>query len=416
MRINCPQQRPFHRRRIATAIASTLAATTAALVLPVQAQNLMLEEVVVTAQKRVESLQDVPISVSAMSGDRMAEANITNLESLTTYIPNFSMNQSGISNNITIRGVSSGINPGFEQSTGMYVDNIYYGRGQLSRSPMFDLERVEVLRGPQPILFGKNSIAGAVSMISAKPTREFEGSISALYETEEARQDYRLVLSGPITDTLSGRFSAMYRDLDGAYTNTFFNGQDEKQEEERVLRGSLLWEPNDDLTVWAKYERSDFDDNGRNVEIAQSIVREDLAGTGVGVDYITGLDNLVAVGNGVVGLNPPIGYSGIDGNLDRVRGGNGDFHNNSSDVFVLNVDYALGDHTLTSNTGWLEYEFIQDCDCDFTSATIFNALQDEAFEQFSQSSACSRRAARHWITSSGFIIRPTSWTSTTAST
>jgi outer membrane receptor protein involved in Fe transport len=380
LRIPLSEKRPLKAQHFKRQL---LAAAVGSLVLPAVAQTLVLEEVVVTAQKRVESLQDVPISVSAMSGDRMVEANITNLESLTTYIPNFSMNQSGISNNITIRGVSSGINPGFEQSTGMYVDNIYYGRGQLSRSPMFDLERVEVLRGPQPILFGKNSIAGAVSMTTAKPTQEFEGSVSALYETEESRQDYRVVLSGPLTDTLSGRFSAMYRDLDGVYTNTF-TGADEKQEEERVLRGSLLWEPSDQLSVWAKYERSDFDDNGRNVEIGSSIVREDLAGTGQGVDYITALDNFVALGNNVVGLNPPIGYSGIDGRLDRVRGGNGDFHDNSSDVFVLNIDYALGDHTLTSTTGWLEYEFVQDCDCDFTSATVFNALQDEQFEQFSQ--------------------------------
>ena len=354
-----------------------------ALALPAVAQNLTLEEVVVTAQKRVESLQDVPISVSAMSGERMAEANIINLEGLTNYIPNFSMNQSGISNNITIRGVSSGINPGFEQSTGMYVDGIYYGRGQLSRSPMFDLERIEVLRGPQPILFGKNSIAGAVSMITARPGDEFEGSVTALYETEEQRQDYRLVLSGPLTQRLSGRFSALYRDMDGAYTNTL-SGGDEKREEERVLRAQLLWEPIDTLSVLAKYERSDFDDFGRNVELAQSIVREDLAAQGRGIDYITALNNFVAAGNNARGLQPPIAYSGIDGRLNRVRGGNGDFHDNSSEVFVLTVDYALGDHTLTSTTGYLEYAFSQDCDCDFTSASIFNALQSERFDQFSQ--------------------------------
>ena len=354
-----------------------------ALALPAVAQNLALEEVVVTAQKRVESLQDVPISVSAMSGERMAEANIINLEGLTNYIPNFSMNQSGISNNITIRGVSSGINPGFEQSTGMYVDGIYYGRGQLSRAPMFDLERVEVLRGPQPILFGKNSIAGAVSMITARPGDEFEGSVTALYETEEQRQDYRLVLSGPLTERLSGRFSALYRDMDGAYTNTL-SGGDEKREEERVLRAQLLWQPIDTLSVLAKYERSDFDDFGRNVELAQSIVREDLAAQGRGIDYISALNNFVAAGNAARGLQPPIAYSGIDGRLNRVRGGNGDFHDNSSEVFVLTADYALGDHTLTSTTGYLKYAFDQDCDCDFTSASIFNALQSEGFDQFSQ--------------------------------
>jgi outer membrane receptor protein involved in Fe transport len=248
-----PASRLASRRRSAPFRRSLVAAALAGLAAPVMAQNAMLEEVVVTAQKRTESLQDVPISVSAVSGDKMVEMNITNLESLTTYVPNFSMNQSGISNNITIRGVSSGINPGFEQSTGMYVDNIYYGRGQLSRAPMFDLERVEVLRGPQPILFGKNSIAGAVSMMTARPTQEFEGSITALYESEEARQDYRLVLSGPITDTLSGRLSVLYREMDGNYTNTFTGG-DEKEEEEQVFRGSLLWQPTDELSVRVKYE------------------------------------------------------------------------------------------------------------------------------------------------------------------
>ena len=368
-------QTTFQSRLLASAVALACSATASA--------QLALEEVIVTAQKRTESLQDVPISVSALSGDKMVEANITNLESLTNYIPNFSMNQSGISNNVTIRGVSSGINPGFEQSTGMYVDGIYYGRGQLARAPMFDLERVEVLRGPQPILFGKNSIAGAVSMVTAKPTQEFEGSLTALYETEEERQDYRLVLSGPLTDTLSGRLAVLYRDVEGAYRNTF-TGEDEKQEEELVMRGSLMWEPSDRLAILAKYEHSEFDDNGRNVELAQSIVREDLAGTGEGTDYITALNNFVAVGNNALGLQPPIAFSGIDGNLDRVRGGNGDFHDNQSDVFVLNVDYDLGDHTLTSVTGYLQYDFEQDCDCDFTSASIFNALQDEDFEQFSQ--------------------------------
>ncbi len=367
--------RTFSRTLLSAAIVATAA--------PCSLAQGQLEEVIVTAQKRVESLQDVPISVSAVAGSTMDSVQITNLESLTTYVPNFSMNQSGISNNITIRGISSGINPGFEQSTGMYVDGLYYGRGELSRLPLFDMERVEVLRGPQPILFGKNSIAGAVSMTTARPSDEFEGSISAQYEFEEEEQDYRAVVSGPLTDTLSGRLALMYRDVQGSYRNTF-NGDTEKQKEEKVIRGSLQWEPDDRWTVLAKYEHADFDDKGRNVELDQSIVREDLAGTGVGTDYVTALNNFVGLANNVLQLDPPVGYSGEDGKLNRVRGGNGDYHNNSADVALLNIDYALGDHTVTSVTGYLKYDFDQNCDCDFTSATIFNALQDEKFEQFSQ--------------------------------
>ncbi len=133
----------------------------AVLAQPVIAQELVLEEVIVTAQKRTESLQDVPISVNAVSGAKMEEAGITNLQGMTAYVPNLTMNQAGIGTIIAIRGISSGINQGFEQSVGQYIDGVYYGRAQLARAPYMDLERVEVLRGPQSILFGKNSIAGA---------------------------------------------------------------------------------------------------------------------------------------------------------------------------------------------------------------------------------------------------------------
>ena len=348
----------------------------------VSAQGLVLEEVVVTAQKRVESLKDVPISVSAVSGDRMRDAQITNLESLTTFVPNFSMNQSGISNNITIRGVSSGINPGFEQSVGMYVDEVYYGRGQLARSPLFDLERIEVLRGPQPILFGKNAIAGAVNIVTAKPTDQVEGFVTALYETEEETQDYRFALSGPLTDTLSGRISGLYRETEGVYENTF-TGDNDKYEEESVIRGQLRWEPSDNLSINLKVEHAEFDDRGRNVELDQSILREDLS-PGQGTDYVSALNNFVALGNIVLGLQPAIPYSGEDGELNRVRGGNTDFHTTESDAAVLSIDWDINGFTLSSVTGYLDYAYTQDCDCDFNSALIFQAIGNEQFEQFSQ--------------------------------
>ena len=101
------------------------------------------------------------------------------LEEITAYVPNFVMSETGIGTTIYIRGIGSGINQGFEQSVGMYRDGIYYGRAQLARAPIFDMERVEVLRGPQVTLFRNNSIGGAVSMSAAKPTNEFEGFVSS---------------------------------------------------------------------------------------------------------------------------------------------------------------------------------------------------------------------------------------------
>ena len=104
--------------------------------------QLMLEEVVVTAQKRVESLADVPISVNVVSGDKIFESGITNLKDLSDFVPNLSMNQTGIGTNVAIRGISSGINPAFEQSVGMYVDDVYYGRGPPGPGAEQDIVRV----------------------------------------------------------------------------------------------------------------------------------------------------------------------------------------------------------------------------------------------------------------------------------
>src|SRR5688572_13242501 len=141
-----------------------------------------LDEIVVTARKRSESLQDVPLSVVAVSGELMQQQGIKRLEDLQFKVPNFAMTETGIGTNIAIRGIFSGVNQGFEQSVGTYVDGIHYGRAQQSRTPFLDVERVEVLRGPQSILFGKNSIAGALNIISAQPTRDAEGYAQASYQ------------------------------------------------------------------------------------------------------------------------------------------------------------------------------------------------------------------------------------------
>jgi iron complex outermembrane receptor protein len=131
-----------------------------------------LEEIVVTAQKRAESLSDVPISIAAVGGDDIEEKGTANLEQLSSSVPNLRITQTGIANRIAIRGISSGDNKGFEQSAAMFVDGIYFGRDQLVRMPIVDVQRVEVLRGPQPTLFGKNAIAGAISIINRKPEDE----------------------------------------------------------------------------------------------------------------------------------------------------------------------------------------------------------------------------------------------------
>lgn len=322
----------------------------------------MLEEIVVTAQQRAQSLQDVPVSVSAVSAQKMSNAGVVDLEGLPTYVPNFSINETGISTSITIRGISSGINPGFEQSVGMYNDGVFYGRDQLARVPLFDLDRVEVLRGTQSILFGKNSIAGAVSQISAKPSDDFEGSFTALYEPDADEQDFRLVLSGPLTDNLRGRLSIMDRQQDGYFKNTSLN-RDEQVEEESFIRGTLGWDVTDNMTASLKVSQANFDTEGRNIEVCNSVDN----GQAGSVDHLAVLNSIQSA------LGRPL----VDGKLDRVRDNNGDTSESEVNNITLNVEWALEGLTISSTTAMVDYETSALCDCDFSGAVVFDASFNE---------------------------------------
>jgi outer membrane receptor protein involved in Fe transport len=217
-----------------------------AMTLPASAQNFALEEVIVTAQKRAQSLMDVPLSVSAVSGTKMQEAGIMDLADLVSYIPNFQKSDTSIGSYLVIRGIGSGINQGFEQSVVQYVDDIALGRAPLARMPFLDLARVEVLRGPQNVLFGKNSIAGALSLVTNKPSDELEGSIMLEYEPDYETSVANLVVSGPLTDTLRGRLAVRYYE-DGGYFENNLNGDDEANREDTTVRGILAWDPTDTL-------------------------------------------------------------------------------------------------------------------------------------------------------------------------
>ena len=338
----------------------------------------MLEEIIVTAQKRVQSLQDVPISVNVMAGEKIGEAGISKIEDLQSYVPNFTMSETGIGTNIYMRGLGSGINQGFEQSVGLYKDGAYYGRAQLSRAPFLDLERVEVLRGPQNILYGKNSIAGAISMMSARPTPEFEGKVSATYEPEYGEQIVDLVVSGPLTNNLSGRIAHRSRDHDGYIKN--LNAGDEPRRDEQTTRFSLLLSGEDGAEFSLVHERSDFDVDGRQVEIVgdRPSLNPGLAGANWG-QFLFSLNPL----NTITGADQTPA-SVLNNEVDYARSANRDYSYNTVDSTVFNMTFDLNDLELSATTSLVSYEYEELCDCDFTSADVFFVESMEEYEQFSQ--------------------------------
>jgi outer membrane receptor protein involved in Fe transport len=323
----------------------------------------MLEEVIVTAQKRSESLSDVPISVNVVGGEMISNQGITNLNDLSDYVPNLSFNQTGLGTNVTIRGISSGINPAFEQSVGMYLDDVFYGRPQLARVPYMDIDRVEVLRGPQPILFGKNAIAGAISATTIKASPdEMEGFIESEYNFDQDGYDVSGAINIPITDTFAIRLAGLKRESDGYYDNTTLD-KDESELDTEVLRANFQWDATEDLSVNLKVENSEFTTNGRFIEIINP----------VGAPSYSSL--LSTASNGEYTL---------DTKQDFKRQSNGDFDETEVDNVTLTIDFALGDHTLTSITSGVQYDYFQQCDCDFTGVELFQTAGSEEYEQFSQ--------------------------------
>ncbi|MDN3641038.1 TonB-dependent receptor [Simiduia curdlanivorans] len=326
----------------------------------------VLEEVVVTAQKRPQSLQDVPVSINAIGGDKLAEGNLTTMEDVTAYVPNFSMSETGIGTQIFIRGIGSGINQAFEQSVGTYIDGIYYGRAQLSRAPFMDLERIEVLRGPQGILFGKNSIAGAINMTTAKPTDEMELKAGVLYEPTYNQREVNLVASGPLSDTVRARLAIRGYNDDG-YIENQLQDRDEPNREERAIRGTITWDVTESFDVTLKAERDTFDVKGRQIEIVKELPRGD------GVQYGQILAQLTG--------DPRM----MDNELDFVRqADSAEYSDNTVDNVTITANYDAGFATLTSVTGWAGYEFSENCDCDFTGADVFNIESNEEYRQVSQ--------------------------------
>ncbi len=323
------------------------------------AQNLALEEVVVTAQKRTENLQDVPISIIAVSGEKIDNFAILDLQELTQYVPNVTINNGAGTPNLFIRGVGSGTNAGFEQSVGLFTDGVYAGRGALAAVPTtMDLERVEILKGPQGSLFGKNTVAGAISITTAKPTDEFEGMVGALYAPEDGQQEYNLVVSGPLTDDLAGRLAVRYSSMDGWWENVI-TGAEGPDNDNWYARGSLRWEPTDTLEINVKYEYGDFDRKSRPTVVYQS-------------DF-EGQEN-------DFGIVPFPVVSDRDKGAGDVNGSN----TNKTDVFVATVNWELDFAILTSISAYSGYDMESGGNTDLSAAPGLARTRSEDYEQYSQ--------------------------------
>lgn len=233
------------------------------------AYGVTLEEVVVTAQKREQSLQDVPLSVAVVSAEALDRRNITDAVSLAQSAPsiNFKAGFSPAATNFNIRGIGSyTFEGGIQPSVSFVVDGVPLARSGEFVTELSDIERVEVLRGPQGTLFGRNTTGGAINIATKRPGEEFEGNLEVSF-TDDKENLYRASVSGPLSDTVGMSVAGYYKDRDGHIENLYPGQQDVGGIETWGIRTKLDVDFSDDLNVLfiADYREAAFSAFGPNI-------------------------------------------------------------------------------------------------------------------------------------------------------
>lgn len=201
-----------------------------------------LEEVTVTAQKRSERLTDVPISIASVSAENLDQTGVRQLKEMAEFVPNLTISSgTDFTSSVSIRGVGANSrNIGFDTRVGVYLDGVYLGQSPALNQELLDLERVEVLRGPQGTLFGKNTVAGAINLISKKPGDSFGGSVGVEYGNYNSRQ-LSASVNLPLSDSLFGKISVNTQNRDGLVENRA-TGNDINELDGDAYRAQLFYE------------------------------------------------------------------------------------------------------------------------------------------------------------------------------
>ena len=288
---------------------------------PVFAQESTIETVTVTAQKREQNVQDVPVSMTVLGGQQIANLQTRDLKALQNYIPNLYVARTGVNDVVYIRGFGSGVNNiAFDMDVSIYQDGVYGGRSAQFTAPFFDVDRIEVLRGPQGALFGKNTAAGAISIITAGPTDTFEAKGTVSYDFIQKGPELNGYIAGPISDTLGPRLAVKYANHDGFLKNAG-TGRDDPHTEQELVRLTLAYNPVPALDITGKFEYGNFAQEGGTNKSGYLDRRSSFSDRRyAAVPY---------------GASPYPEYNGITTTAGSVT-----------------ANYRIGDHTLTSVTGY----------------------------------------------------------------
>jgi outer membrane receptor protein involved in Fe transport len=335
-----------------------------------------LDEIVVTAQKRTERLQDVPISVQAVTGEMLQNMGVQNFENFE--VPGVRVSRGGMSDTITVRGIGSGQNLGFEQSAPMYLDGVYYGRARTQRLGFLDIEQIELLKGPQPTFLGKNATAGAINIRTRRPGRELEREVELSYEPETEEVTAFVAASVPLNDRWAIRGAARYRDSEGYLTNTI-TGRKEPAINDKLARLTLVGDVTESTRVTAIGYYAANLDKGRNNQstICEPNFRRDTSSAAQ--------DPCLFDDKKASFSQTPADIEAARPDLWRDADGGPFLNDMEAYGATLQIDWELANGlSLTSVTGYYQYENYQYIDIDQGVANYGVSTFTENYDQMSQ--------------------------------
>lgn len=321
-------------------------------------------DIIVTASKRSQTLQDTPVAVSVTSAAQLEESQIRDLIDLQTAVPSLRVSQlqSSANTNFIIRGFGNGANnAGIEPSVGVFIDGVYRSRSAAQIGDLPNVERIEVLRGPQSTLFGKNASAGVISIVTQKPQYDFGGSAELTYGNFNAIT-VKGDVTGPISETVAFSIGGSYNRRDG-YAQDLKLDTDVNDRNRWGVRGQLLFEPTDALSIRLI---GDYDKIDENCCIAGNVI----AGPTVAIT------NALA-GGPSVDANNPFSYDVYNNFLSS-----NEIENYGGSA---QIDYDLGNLALTSITAYRKVKALTNQDSDFTGADLIGEnSQDLGIDTFTQ--------------------------------
>ena len=346
-------------------------------------------DIVVIAQGREQLLSDVPVAVSAVTAETLQNSGANDIRQLNQVAPSLLVSSTGNEANgsARIRGIGTvGDNPGLESSVAVFIDGVYRSRSGIGLNELGEIERVEVLRGPQGTLGGRNASAGMINIISRRPSFDFGGNVEATYGNFDF---LRLAggITGPIGDTLAARVDAVYVRRDGFY-NDPANNVDVNDRNRWFVRGQLLWEPSDAVSLRL------IGDWSRREEACCAAIYVD----GTVNEFIGNLNNpstplapLQPTGNNIINVlrdlgQPLAGFTpGYDRTIYSTAGRNFDGVTQDRGISAQ-LEWDLGGVNLTSITGYRAYNNTQGSDTDYSAVDILfrTDATEREFRTFTQ--------------------------------